>query len=244
MRFGLGLVAAAIAVAAVVGATGTHAASLQALRCQGKVATIVGKPGPDSINGTNGADVIVSRGGADIINGRGGDDLICAGTGNDTVNGGSGADRIFGEANDDALTGGPGIDVLNGGPGSDTCSLGDEHSACEREPGVAPFQIRDGVYNTTYGMMRFDQTGTSVKAAYTVEDGKIPDGVLDFRTRKLVGHWIEPSSAKNCGVSRNGTPYWGKLVFTFSEDGSSYTGVWGYCDEKPTRSWSATWVSG
>ena len=159
------------------------------------------------------------------------------------VNGGSGTDRIFGEAGNDELTGGPGVDILNGGPGSDLCTLGDEHSACEREPGVEPFLIREGVYKTSYGLMRFNQAGTSVTAAYTGEDGVIPDGVLDFRSRKLVGHWVEPRSARNCGVKRGGTTYWGRLEFTFSEDGASYDGVWGYCDEKPTRRWTATWVS-
>ena len=84
--------------------------------------------------------------------------------------------------------------------------------------------------------MRFNQAGTSVTAAYTGEDGVIPDGVLDFRSRKLVGHWVEPRSARNCGVKRGGTTYWGRLEFTFSEDGASYDGVWGYCDEKPTPS--------
>lgn len=242
MRLKLGVLAL-MCLAVGMFTAGTEAASRETFRCQGQAATMVGKPGPDRIVGTSRADVIVARGGADIINGGGGDDLICAGSGDDTVNGGGGSDRIYGEANDDQLTGGPGVDILNGGFGSDLCSLGDEHSACEREPGVAPFRIREGVYSTSYGKMRFDQTGTSVTAAYTVEDGRIPDGVLDFRTRKLVGHWIEPSSARNCGALRNGTAYWGRLEFTFSEDGTSYSGVWGYCDEKPTRGWTATWES-
>jgi hypothetical protein len=244
MRLKLVLMAVALAAAVAIGVTGTQAAPQLKFRCQGKVATIVGKPGPDKIVGTSGADVIVARGGADTVNGGGGSDLICAGTGNDTVNGGSGADVVLGEAGDDSLTGGPGLDLLNGGPGNDLCSVGDEHKACEREPGVEPFLIREGIYKTTYGDMRFSQTGTNVTAAYTGEDGTIPDGELDFRTRNLVGRWSEPSSAKNCGVKWNGTPYWGRLVFTFSEDGSSYTGVWGYCDEKPTRAWTGTWTSG
>lgn len=244
MRLRLGLVTAGVAAAVAFGVAGTHAASQLTLRCQGELATIVGKPGPDKIVGTSRADVIVARGGADIIDSGGGNDLICAGAGNDTVDAGSGADIVLGEAGDDSLTGGPGLDMLNGGHGNDLCAVGDEHKACEREPGVGPFLIREGVYKTTYGEMRFSQTGTNVTAAYTGEDGTIPDGELDFRTRKLVGRWSEPRSAKDCGVTWNGTPYWGRLVFTFSDDGSSYTGVWGYCDEKPTRAWTGTWTSG
>ena len=91
--------------------------------------------------------------------------------------------------------------------------------------------------------MRFDQEGTSITAAYTGEDGEIPDGVLDYRTRTLVGHWIEPSAAQKCSVQQGGTFYWGQLRFTFSADGTTYKGVWGYCDEKPTRNWTATWIS-
>ncbi len=237
------LAGAVIAAVVVMAAPETQATSLQSLRCQGRVATIVGTSGTDRLIGTSRGDVIASRGGADTISGGGGADVICAGPGNDVVNGGSGTDRIFGEAGNDELTGGPGVDILNGGPGSDLCTLGDEHSACEREPGVEPFLIREGVYKTSYGLMRFNQAGTSVTAAYTGEDGVIPDGVLDFRSRKLVGHWVEPRSARNCGVKRGGTTYWGRLEFTFSEDGASYDGVWGYCDEKPTRRWTATWVS-
>ena len=121
--------------------------------------------------------------------------------------------------------------------------FGDAHADCEREPGAAAFVIRDGVYKTTYGNMRFDQEGTSITAAYTGEDGEIPDGVLDYRTRTLVGHWIEPSAAQKCSVQQGGTFYWGQLRFTFSADGTTYKGVWGYCDEKPTRGWTATWIS-
>ena len=91
--------------------------------------------------------------------------------------------------------------------------------------------------------MRFDQEGTSITAAYTGEDGEIPDGVLDYRTRTLVGHWIEPSAAQKCSVQQGGTFYWGSCASRSSADGTTYKGVWGYCDEKPTRGWTATWIS-
>jgi Ca2+-binding RTX toxin-like protein len=211
-------------------------------RCNGQVATIVGTGRADKLIGTNGVDVIVARGGNDTISGLGGNDVICGGPGKDVINGGGGVDTILGEAGDDELNGGPGVDVLNGGRGNDQCTVGDAHTDCEREPGVAEFVIRDGIYKTSYGDMRFDQEGTSITAAYTGENGEIPDGVLNYKTRALVGHWIEPSSARKCSVKVGGTYYWGRLQFVFSPDGESYKGVWGYCEEKPTRSWTATWL--
>ena len=228
----------ALAAFAISGASG--AANLH---CGGKVATIVGKPGADKLIGTNGADVIFAGGGNDTISGLGGDDVICAGPGKDVVNGGGGADSIFGDAGDDELLGGAGLDALVGGAGSDLCAIGDAHTDCEREPGATEFVIRDGVYKTSYGNMRFDQEGTSITAAYTGEDGEIPDGVLNYKTRTLVGHWVEPGSARKCSTMQGGTYYWGRLQFTFSADGSGYQGVWGYCEDKPTRGWSATWTS-
>lgn len=233
----------ALTVVSFVGVSGAVAAGDANPRCNGRVATIVGTARADRLLGTNRADVIAARGGNDTVNGLGGNDVVCGGPGNDVINGGSGVDTILGELGDDQLNGGPGIDALNGGPGNDLCTIGDAHANCEREPGVAEFLIREGIYKTTYGNMRFDQKGTSVTAAYTGEDGRIPDGVLDYKTRTLVGHWVEPGSAQRCAVTRGGTFYWGKLAFTFSADRASYTGVWGYCDAKPTRGWTATWIS-
>jgi hypothetical protein len=243
LRVNSQLVCCALTALAAVFVSEAVAGSKASARCAGRVATVVGTPGPDRLIGTNGPDVIAAGAGDDRVSGLGGDDLVCAGPGNDVVQGGGGADTIRAEAGDDELFGGAGLDSLDGGPGSDLCTLGDAHTDCEREPGVAAFVIRDGVYRTTYGNMRFDQEGTSITAAYTGEDGEIPDGVLDYRTRTLVGHWIEPRSARKCSVQQGGTFYWGKLRFTFSADGATYKGVWGYCDEKPTRGWTATWVS-
>ena len=232
-----------LTVVSFLGVSGAVAGSGANPRCDGQVATIVGTARADGLVGTNRADVIVARGGNDTVSGLGGNDVVCGGLGKDVIDGGGGTDTIFGDAGDDDLNGGSGVDALDGGAGSDLCTIGDAHANCEREPGVEEFSIRDGVYRTTYGNMRFDQEGTSVEAAYTGEDGKIPDGVLNYRTRTLVGHWIEPRSGRKCSVSRGGTPYWGRLEFTFSADGGSYNGVWGYCDDKPTRGWTATWIS-
>lgn len=81
-------------------------ASAQALtvvpaRCGGRVATLVGTSGRDTLRGTPGRDVIAGLGGNDVIEGRGGNDVLCGGPGRDT------------------LRGGPGRDEVRGGPGRD-----------------------------------------------------------------------------------------------------------------------------
>jgi Tol biopolymer transport system component len=113
------------------------------LRCAGRIATIVGTPGRDSIKGTKSKDVIVALGGDDTIHSYTKADVICAGPGRDDVDAGDngegggsdlvmagpGADRVllgpelgraFGESGNDLLLGSKGGDALYGGPGNDT----------------------------------------------------------------------------------------------------------------------------
>ena len=65
-------------------------------RCRGRVATLVGTSGRDTLRGTAGPDVIAGLGGNDVINGRGGNDVLCGGPGRDTLRGGPGRDRVSG----------------------------------------------------------------------------------------------------------------------------------------------------
>lgn len=102
--------------------------------CFGRVTTIFGTPGPDSLLGTPGTDVIETLGGDDVVNGAGGDDLICGGDGVDAVSGGPGSDRVLGQQGNDRIYlqagadwawGGAGADLLGGSFGADTL-VGDE----------------------------------------------------------------------------------------------------------------------
>ena len=101
------VLAVALAIAVALPAISLADTGVDALRCQGSVATIVGSTGPDIIEGTSGDDVIVAGPGNDIIDAQGGDDLVCAGGGRDTVAGGPG---------DDFLAGGRGRDTLSFAP--------------------------------------------------------------------------------------------------------------------------------
>ncbi|MBS1880873.1 MAG: hypothetical protein JST31_15285 [Actinobacteria bacterium] len=139
MRAAVGLAAALGALLLASGALGAvpENEAIEAPRCHGRQATIVGSDGGDVLRGTPGRDVIWGGGGGDTIYGSLGNDLICGGPGadlihggrgNDEVDGGAGdGDRVIGDLGDDQVMGGAGdrdevagdlgIDVVNGGPG-------------------------------------------------------------------------------------------------------------------------------
>jgi Ca2+-binding RTX toxin-like protein len=78
------------------GLVSARALTVVPARCRGRVATIVGTPGRDTLRGTSGPDVIAGLGGNDVIKGRGGNDVLCGGPGRDTIRGGPGRDRVSG----------------------------------------------------------------------------------------------------------------------------------------------------
>ncbi len=92
--------------------------------CDGKVATIVGTPGPTEIRGTSGNDVIVDLDGDNIVRGRGGSDTVCTGDGNDQVHLGAGADTVIDTGGTNTIEGGAGGDVITTGTGADTVNAG------------------------------------------------------------------------------------------------------------------------
>jgi Ca2+-binding RTX toxin-like protein len=87
--------------------------------CAGKLTTLVGTDGRDTLRGTAAADVIAAGKGSDVVKGLAGNDTVCGGAGKDTLKGGKGKDKLRGEAGADTLKGGPGKDKLKGGPGKD-----------------------------------------------------------------------------------------------------------------------------
>ncbi|MDW3177848.1 MAG: hypothetical protein R8J94_10695 [Acidimicrobiia bacterium] len=85
--------------------------------CDGRLATIVGTAGNDSLIGTPGADVIAALQGDDYVYGGGGDDVICGGKGDDLLLGGLGFDIIFGAQGDDEIYS-AGVDEITILPGA------------------------------------------------------------------------------------------------------------------------------
>lgn len=100
-----------------------QAAPIAAL-CDGKVPTILTKPGVATF-GTDGNDVILGTEGPDEIHAVGGNDTVCSLGGDDRVGAGPGNDRIFGGDGNDELRNGQGNDTLFGGNGDDTLELRD-----------------------------------------------------------------------------------------------------------------------
>lgn len=95
-------------------------------------------------------------------------------------------------------------------------------------------------WTSSYGPMRFEQTGDMMVGSYengvSQITGTIRDGVLE-------GIWYKPRTARQCATERMGTRYWGQLRFTFvSED--RFEGVWEYCDAEPRIRWNGTRESG
>jgi Ca2+-binding RTX toxin-like protein len=96
-------------------------------RCAcGRLATIVGTDGDDSLIGTDGDDVAWLGPGNDTFAGGAGNDTVCGGPGDDTIGGNTGVDAVFGEDGDDRLDGGHlgtfESDLVDGGSGNDTIS--------------------------------------------------------------------------------------------------------------------------
>lgn len=95
--------AAAVSLALISAVLPTATVGAQTVMCDGRVATIVGTPGDDTLNGTREADVIAGLQGNDVIFGNDGDDIICGGKGDDRLRGGEGFDIIFGAQGDDEI---------------------------------------------------------------------------------------------------------------------------------------------
>jgi Ca2+-binding RTX toxin-like protein len=83
------------------------------------MATIIGKPTDDTLNGTDKADDIAGLRGDDTIRGLLGNDQVDGGEGNDVIYGGPDNDTLIGGPGDDTLYGGTHSDNLIGGVGND-----------------------------------------------------------------------------------------------------------------------------
>lgn len=90
-----------------------------------------------------------------------------------------------------------------------------------------------GTWKTAYGTMTFRRDGAGYRAEYDSDQGRI---IGTMRGNVLEGVWVEASSSHKCKTPRDGSYYWGRVVFEFSPD--RFEGRWGYCDSAPTLDWS------
>jgi Ca2+-binding RTX toxin-like protein len=164
LPFSVPVVSVVLLVGMVVSPVASTAAMPAPPRCDGRVATLVGTAGDDTLRGTAGADVIVGLGGNDRIVGLGGDDVLCGGDGRDRIEGGPGDDRVLGQRDrrvpngDDDETFDMFGDRVIGGPGDDFIDPGfDTRSAVFRDADVISFE--DSGHGVTVDLVRGLATG-------------------------------------------------------------------------------------
>ena len=111
-------------------------------------------------------------------------------------------------------------------------------TATETSSTAGPFA---GTFDTTYGEASLSHNGDAVVGTYEAGTSDII-GTADGDV--VTGTWSSPSAASACDTEFNGTVYWGRIIFTFESDGSSFDGLWSYCDAEPTQAWDGTRVGG
>ena len=94
----------------------------------------------------------------------------------------------------------------------------------------------EGSWTSTYGdRLLLLREGSVVQGEYDYDNGRVNLDIV--RDRTLDGYWIEDDSRRTCDFARNGSEHWGRLVLVFSDDFTSYSGTWGYCEDEPGGSW-------
>jgi hypothetical protein len=89
------------------------------------------------------------------------------------------------------------------------------------------------------------------KLAITVDDdagfigtfdkgGKIATKI-SMEREQWEGSWTASEAPEECDSKKNGTSYWGKVIFKVSDDGNNITGKWGSCDAAPDTEFKAKW---
>jgi hypothetical protein len=94
-----------------------------------------------------------------------------------------------------------------------------------------------GTWDTSWGAMTLVQDEDG-RVTGTYEGGNSTiDAVNEGNV--IRGYWTEPTSTRNCGTTRNGTPYWGRVTFVLVGP-SRWSGRYTYCDATPGSA-DASW---
>jgi Ca2+-binding RTX toxin-like protein len=130
------------------------------------MATIIGTPAANMLNGGMGDDLIFGRGGPDRIAGWGGFDNLFGENGHDRMFGGTQNDNLFGGSGNDTLHGDNGhstakgtdfaSDYLNGGDGNDLLFQSDGNDTATLGAGADQFRFKwqDPMINLAVGTGR------------------------------------------------------------------------------------------
>jgi hypothetical protein len=120
----------------------------------------------------------------------------------------------------------------NGAVSTYRCTTGDFSSLDSGATSPSSNSIA-GVWKSSEGTITFQQAKSNVLASYTQDNGVIQGSMSG---NVLMGYWIEDGSDRRCNTPRSGRYYWGRIRFVFN--GSSFAGLWGYCDDEPSRAWT------
>ena len=56
---------------------------------------------------------------------------------------------------------------------------------------------------------------------------------------KWEGYWVEDTGSKVCGnVLKDGSRHWGKVIFQFNDNYTSFKGTWDYCGQGKKTRWN------
>ena len=87
------------------------------------------------------------------------------------------------------------------------------------------------LWNTEYSNLDFD---IIMNATYA--DGRL--NITHMVNQIIQGYWIGNDDQHLCEESMGDSYHWGKFILTPDQDFTSFTGVWGSCDETPTEIWN------
>lgn len=88
-------------------------------------------------------------------------------------------------------------------------------------------------WTTNWGTMELKQSGNEVTGRYSEDNGE----VFGNLTQKNVieGYWIEDASSRRCTKALHDRYHWGRFRMEFEQDLMSFSAVWGYCEEEPSK---------
>lgn len=140
-----------------------------------------------------------------------------------------------------------GITIPASEAASTACGRADLAGDYSRQgPGKAGPAVPEGAsrfdLKTDFGPVTLilDPDGRAVTGFYPNYRGQIV-GTLSEDGRTVTGEWFQPAGDGPCRQPRNGTVHWGRLVFAQPDKpkaGDPMTGLWSYCDAKPSRQWN------
>jgi len=75
------------------------------------------------------------------------------------------------------------------------------------------------------------------RAKFNYKNGRILFYSIDNQG-KWEGYWVQDTASYGCGVKKDGSDYWGKVIFQFNDSYTRFKGTWDYCGEGRKEPWN------